>query len=143
VRGADLEAGEAIEGAFEDEVRQRDRRLERIADGIGEQAIAPEPARPLQLGRAQRVDEHEDAELLGLGPKRMKLGVAQLEAVDAAAEAGARRPYFLTPCSSCSAARSGCAAPPSRATNRPAGAAQICEGLVLELKLARDRSADQ
>jgi hypothetical protein len=41
------------------------------------------------------VDEHEDAELFGLGPERMKLGIAQLESVDAPPEAGAAQAVLL------------------------------------------------
>src|SRR3954470_17909042 len=43
VRGADLQARKPIEGAFEDQVRDRDRRLERVADDIREEPVALDP----------------------------------------------------------------------------------------------------
>src|SRR6266404_7808059 len=42
VRGDDLQAGEAIERALEDQMLQGDRRIERIADGVREPAVALE-----------------------------------------------------------------------------------------------------
>ena len=60
-----------------------------------EEPVAREPARPLQLDRALRVDEHEDAQRLGLGPEGVELRVAQLEALDTAAEAGAAQAVAL------------------------------------------------
>src|SRR5690242_8282784 len=42
-----LEAGKAVERALEDQVLERDRRLERVADGIGEPAITLEALRKL------------------------------------------------------------------------------------------------
>src|SRR5262249_33373218 len=95
VRGADLEAGEAIERALEDQVREGDRGLERIADGVRQETVAAEPARALELGRALRMDEHKDAELFGLGPERMEPGVAELEAVHAAARSRAAEAVAL------------------------------------------------
>src|SRR5260221_4915356 len=44
VRGDDLQAGEAIERALEDQMLQGDRRIERIADGVREPAVALEAA---------------------------------------------------------------------------------------------------
>src|SRR4029453_14984919 len=62
VGGADLEPGEAVEGAVEDQMRERDGGLEGVADGIGEQAITLEPGRALQLRRAPRMDEDGGAD---------------------------------------------------------------------------------
>src|SRR5207245_4242968 len=45
--------------------------------------------------RALRVDEDERAELLGLGPERMESRIAELLAVDAAADGGAAQPVLL------------------------------------------------
>src|SRR5438445_328456 len=92
VRRADLQPGEPVERAFEDQVRERDRRLERIADGVLEPAAAPEPR--LEIGRGAvglRVDEHQHAQLLGLGPERVEPRVGQILAGDAAAHAGAEQ----------------------------------------------------
>src|SRR6185295_4321215 len=57
VGGADLEPGESIEGALEDEVRQREGRLEGVADHVVEPAVALEAGRRVQLRGALRVDE--------------------------------------------------------------------------------------
>src|SRR6185503_20538871 len=78
-----------------DEMRQRDRRLEGIADGIGQESVAREPACPLELGGALRVDEHQDPECLRLGPEGVERGVAQLAALDAAPETGAAQAVAL------------------------------------------------
>src|SRR5215471_199033 len=40
MRGDHLQSRKLVESAFEDQVRQRDRRLERIADGVGKPAVA-------------------------------------------------------------------------------------------------------
>ena len=97
MRRADLQAGEAIQRALEDEVRQRDRRLERVADRVREQAVAIQPAAALELRRALRVNEDQGAELLRLRPEWMELRIAQLHALDAAAEAAPAQPVLLHP----------------------------------------------
>ena len=76
-------------------MRERDRRLERIADRVGEHAVALEPARALELCRALRMNEDQNAELLHLRPERMELRIAQLQAVDAAAQADAAQSVLL------------------------------------------------
>src|ERR1700738_3975359 len=81
---ADLEAGEAVEGALEDEVRERDGGLERVADHVVEEPVALEAGGGVQLRDALRVDEHRHPELLGLGPERMEPGIGDLQAIDAA-----------------------------------------------------------
>src|SRR5207248_7695005 len=50
VRRAELESGEAIERAFVDEMRERERRLERIPDRVVEPAVAAQAVR--QVWRA-------------------------------------------------------------------------------------------
>ena len=95
MRGADLQAGEAVERALEDQVRQRDRGLQRVADGVGQQAAAAEPAAGLQLARAERVHEDQHAELLALRPEGMEARVGQLLAGDAAADADAAEAELL------------------------------------------------
>src|SRR3989449_7778620 len=85
VRRADPEAGELVERALEDQVRERDGGLERIADHVVEVAVALEPV--LEVGRGTGglwMDEDHHAELLGLGPERVELRIADLRAVDAA-----------------------------------------------------------
>src|SRR5579883_1896926 len=61
VRRDDLETGEFVERAFEDQVLERQRRLERIADGVRQPAVAMEARR--KLGHALRMDEQRGAEL--------------------------------------------------------------------------------
>src|SRR5260221_5514905 len=95
MRGTDLEAGKAVERAFEDQVRQRDRGLERVSDGVGQQAAATQPAARLQLAGAKWMHEDEHAQLFALGPERMELGVGQLEAGDAAADTNAAEAKLL------------------------------------------------
>jgi hypothetical protein len=58
VRSTDLEAGEAVERAFQYQVRQRDRRLDRVADDVVEAAAALQPAAFFEFGAALRVDEN-------------------------------------------------------------------------------------
>src|SRR5262249_53325141 len=93
VRAADLEARKAVERALEDEVRKRERGLERVADGVLEAAVALEAA--LQLRGADRMDEHQHAELLGLLPERVELRIRELLPFDAAADAGAAQAELL------------------------------------------------
>ena len=89
MRGTDLQPGEAVERAFEDQVRQRDRGLQRVADRVGQQAAAGEPAARFQFARAERVHEDENAEFLALGPERVEFGIGQFLAGDAAGDADA------------------------------------------------------
>jgi hypothetical protein len=93
MRGDDFQAGEAVERALEDQVRQRDRGFQRIADGVAEPAVAGQPL--AGLGHALRMDEQRHAELLGLGPYRMELGIRKLHAGDDAADGGALQPLLL------------------------------------------------
>src|SRR5579864_326670 len=60
MRRDDLEAGKPVERALEDQMLERDRRLQRVADGVGKPAIALEALR--KLGHAARVDEKYRAE---------------------------------------------------------------------------------
>src|SRR6266702_8043796 len=86
MRGADLEARKAVERALEDQMRQGDRGFERVADCVGQQAAALQPAARLELPGAERLHENQDAELFGLGPDRVEFGVGQFLAGDAAAD---------------------------------------------------------
>src|SRR5262249_45079822 len=95
VRGADLEARVAVERSFENEMREGDRGLERVADRVGEQTVAAEPPGSLQLRRALRVDEHEHAELLDSGPEWIERRVAQLATVHAAPQTDAAQAISL------------------------------------------------
>src|SRR5207253_9981139 len=87
VRAADLQAREAIERAFVDEVRERERGLERVPDGVVEAAVALQAL--VEVLGALRVDEDQYAELFHLLPERMQLRIRELHAFDAAAGGGA------------------------------------------------------
>ena len=117
---ADLEPGEAVQRALEDQVRERDGGLQGIADGVGEHAVALEPAGRLQLRRALRMDEDERAERLRLGPEGMEARVGQLRPVHAAADGGAAQAVLSAcPPRAAAAARSGCcSATDAKATKR-------------------------
>src|SRR5262244_847598 len=90
---ADLQPREAIERALEDQVRERDGRVERIADRVREPAVALEALG--QVRRALRMDEDQYAELLGLGSEPVKLRVGELVAGDARAHGGAAQAELL------------------------------------------------
>ena len=99
MRRADLQAGKAIERALEDQVRERDGGVERIADDVGEIAVALKPVLEL-IRRAVACGwmKTSDAQLLGLGPERVELRIGDLLAGDVAADRRAAQPSFLTPC---------------------------------------------
>src|ERR1700720_1579992 len=86
MRAADLQPREAVERALEDQMRQRDRGLQRVADNIRQPAAALQPAAGFELGRALRMNEDDDAKLLRLGPERMQLWIGKLGAVNAPAD---------------------------------------------------------
>jgi hypothetical protein len=50
MRGADLEARKAVERAFEDQMRQRDRGFERVADRVGAEAAVLEAPTRIPIG---------------------------------------------------------------------------------------------
>ena len=91
--GDHLQLGEAIEGALEDQVRQRDRRLRGIGDGVGEPAIAGHQL--VEFGHALRMDEQGHAEFFRLGPDRMEFRIGKRHAVDIAADRRALQPLPL------------------------------------------------
>src|SRR5262249_53838726 len=95
MRGANLQAREAVKRALENQMRQSDRRFERVADRIGQQAAAGETAARLYFPRAERMQEDQDAELLGLGPDRVEFGIGELLSRDAAADRQAAQPQGL------------------------------------------------
>ena len=133
MRGADLEAGEAVERALEDQVRQRDRRFERVADRVGQQAVAGEPAARLQFAGAERVHEDEHAHAPRISPRTDGIsGSARSWPATLPATPTPRKPRFLTACSTCSAARSGyCSAAVAKATKRSGWLAQNCDELLV------------
>src|SRR5260370_37902112 len=70
VSGNHFQPGKAIKRALEDKVRERDGRLQRIADRVAEPAVAGESL--VEFGHALRMDEQGHAECLRLGPYRME-----------------------------------------------------------------------
>src|SRR6516225_751218 len=95
MRGAYLEPRKSVERSLEDQVRQRDRGFEWIADRIGQQAAAGEPAARLQFAGAKWVHEHQHAQFLALRPERVEFWVRQFLAGNAAGNADAAKPEFL------------------------------------------------
>ncbi len=95
MRGAYLEPRETVERALEDQVRQCDRGFERVADRVGQEAAAAEPAARLQFPGAERVHENQNAELFGLGPDRVEFRIGQLLPGDAATDRQAAQPQSL------------------------------------------------
>ena len=108
MRRTDLEPREAVERALEDQMRQRDRGFERVADRVGQKPAAVEPAAGCELTAAGRVHEDQDAELFGLGPDRVEFRIGQLLPRDAAADRQPVQLQFLIACSHCSTASWGC-----------------------------------
>src|SRR5207244_2552208 len=95
MRGAYLEPRKTVERSLEDQVRQRDRGLEWIADRIGQEAAAGEPTARLQFAGAKWVHEHQHAQFLALRPERVEFWVRQFLAGNAAGNADAAKPEFL------------------------------------------------
>src|ERR1700757_4732137 len=93
--GADLETGIGIERSLENQMRQSDRRFERVADHVVQHAVPFEAAGSAEFCRALRMDENQHAEVFGLSPERAKLGVRQLLAIDAAADQRAAQSELL------------------------------------------------
>src|SRR5260370_37781909 len=81
VSGADLEPRMAVEHAAENQFRQRDGRIRRIADYVGE--IVGRDSRT--EGASRRMNKNEGVELLDLAPNRLQAWVGQFEIVDGAA----------------------------------------------------------
>src|SRR2546426_6280458 len=78
---AELQPRKAIQRAFENQMRERNRSFERIADDIGQQAVALQPF--FEVRDALGMEKNQDAKFLCLGPKGVKLGIGQLLAIDA------------------------------------------------------------
>src|SRR5262249_5128642 len=74
----DLEIGMALKHAVEDEIVQRDRSLQWIADDV----VEVEAREASRLGEAVGVNEHDGAEFLGPPPERRESGVGEFSAGD-------------------------------------------------------------
>ena len=90
VRGDDPQVRMPVEHAREDEVRQRDRVLDRLADRVRE-VVAVEP---LVEAAAERVQEHDRVELLGARPERLEPLVRELDVARERRELDAREPVL-------------------------------------------------
>src|ERR1041384_1119516 len=93
MRRDDLQPGELVERALEDQVLQRDGGVERIADGVAKPAVALEA-----LGKLRRrlgMDEQHGAELFGFLQHRMIFGPREIVAEHAAADRSAAQALLL------------------------------------------------
>src|SRR5262249_21380352 len=96
VGAADLQVRELVERALEDEMHQRERGFERIADDVAERARALHTLRDAsRLRGGLRMDEDERLQLLGLLPERTEPGGRYLLALDAPADRGANQAKLL------------------------------------------------
>src|SRR5579863_6533370 len=93
MRSTNLEAGKSIQRSIENQVRERDGRVQRIADHVGQIPVALETL--LQLGYALRMDEDGRAKLFGLRPKRIELWRRKILAVHASTKRDASQSQFL------------------------------------------------
>src|SRR5918911_5186927 len=93
--GTDLEPGKTIQRALENQMREGNGGFDRIADNVGQQAIALQAF--LEIRDALGMDENERPECLRLGPKGVKLGIGQLLTVDAPPDGSATQPQLLDP----------------------------------------------
>ena len=84
VRAQHLQLRVLVEHAFEDQLLLRDGGVQRVADHVGQPAVALEARR--QLGRALRVDEQHHAQLLRLGQHRVVGRVGEVVTGHAAAD---------------------------------------------------------
>src|SRR5882757_10724393 len=91
--GDHLQPGIAVERALEDQMRKRDRRSQRIADGVAEPAIAGKAL--VEFRDALRVDEQGHAEFFRLGPYGKKFWIGKFQAVDAVSDRGALQTLLL------------------------------------------------
>src|SRR6516162_572689 len=92
----DFEPRELVKSALEDEMRQGDRRLERIADDIAQISIALETLAKHYGSRvARRVNKNCSAQLLSLRPEWVEPWIADLGASNAAADVCTAQTVFL------------------------------------------------
>ena len=90
MRRAKLQTRKSIQRALENQMGEGNRGFERIADDVGQQAVALEPCR--EIRNALGMQEHQNTKLLCLGPEGVKLRIGQLLAVDAPADRDATEP---------------------------------------------------
>src|SRR5262249_14879680 len=95
MRGADLEAWEAVERPFKDQMRQGDCGFEMVADRVRQETTPSQPAARFQFAGAERVHEDEHPQLFALGPERVEFWVGELLTGDAAGDADAAKAELL------------------------------------------------
>src|SRR5258706_16284939 len=93
MRCADLESGEFIQRSLENQVRERDRSVERIADRVGQPAVAFKPVR--ELGGTLRMDKKQDPKLFRFRPDRVKFRTGKLFSRHAPADGGPAQSQLL------------------------------------------------
>src|SRR5262245_12269520 len=93
MRGDDLQARETVERSFEDQMLQSYRRIERIADGVRQPAVALEA--PSEFWRALRMDEQHRPKLFRFRPHRMKPWIGKILSKHTAADGGSAQALFL------------------------------------------------
>src|SRR5216683_4361057 len=85
VRRADFQSWEQIQRSVFNQVSERESSLQRVSNDIVQKSISLEPSfndrRPCGLG----MDENQSLQLLGLRPKRVKLGRGEIIPIYAAA----------------------------------------------------------
>ena len=86
---ANLQAREPIQRPFENQVREKHRRLERIADRVAQTALPLQSRILRRAGSLLRVHEQHDTQLFGFRPERIEPAIGELLALDAAADRGA------------------------------------------------------
>src|SRR5215475_8192064 len=84
MRGADLEAWEAVERPFKNQMRQGNRGFERVADRVRQQTSAGQPAARFQFAGAERVQEDEHPQRFARGPEGVEFRVGEIRASDTA-----------------------------------------------------------
>ena len=89
MRGDDLQIGEFVQRAVEDQARKKHGRLQRIADNVSEIAPAALPGIFLEhIVGAAGMHEDRHAELLQLGPEGIKLRQRERLTLDVPADGG-------------------------------------------------------
>ena len=93
MRGDDLQLGEPVQRPLENQMRQRDRRSQRVADCVRQPTVAAEAL--VHLGNALRMDEQGGTELLGPCPNRMQRRVGELDGIHPVADGGTAHTLLL------------------------------------------------
>src|SRR5215475_2407293 len=134
MRGADLEAWEAVERPFKDQMRQSDCGFEWVADRVRQETTPSQPAARFQFAGAERVHKDEYPQLFALGPERVELRVGELLAGDAAGDADATKAERLDRLLDLCGGEVGILQCRGRKGNEPIGlrGAKLDQGLVLD-----------